>query len=195
MYISSFSENMSTSWLNLCYSKCKQWSTFIGLFQSWFTNKIDFIFVTSSMWFGAGCKSTDWDKVIIIKSIVWKNYLKWYVSPQWHNYHYRMTMLLRALLYIGWMVGTLYILDDLLMGQDQLPRQLGSRGLQTWECQESRKHSWVHCSWQSISILRFCRQYSTLLQLFANLTNAQSNGYSYEAWGIKKCIEVDFTGN
>ena len=93
------------------------------------------------------------------------------------------------------LVGTLYISDDLLMGQDQLPRQLGSRGLQTWECQESRKHSWVHCSWQSISILRFCRQYSTLLQLFANLTNAQSNGYSHEAWGIKKCIEVDFTGN
>ena len=39
------------------------------------------------------------------------------------------------------LVGTLYISDDLLMGQDQLPRQLGSRGLQTWECQESRKHS------------------------------------------------------
>ena len=85
----------------LCEHRIK-WSTFIGFFQSWFTNMINFIFVTSAMWFGAGCKRIEEDKVIIIKSIVWKNYLKWYVSQQWHNYHYRMTMLLRALLYIGW---------------------------------------------------------------------------------------------
>ena len=33
-YIRSFFQDISTSWLNLCYSKCKEWSTFIGFFKA-----------------------------------------------------------------------------------------------------------------------------------------------------------------